>query len=1219
MLTALELTGFKSFADRTRLDFPAGVTAVVGPNGSGKSNVVDGIKWVLGSQSPKALRGSEMTDVIFNGSTSRRPLNTAEVTLEFDNSGGLFPAGGPIADGESTVRLTRRVYRSGDSEYLINGATVRLRDLRELLAGTGMGGTGGGSYGIIEQGRVDAVLQSSPNERRNLFEEAAGISRFRLKKQEATRRLARVEQNLLRLSDIVDEVEGRLRRVRAQAGKARRHREQAERLTQLRTELGLADWRTLTESLHAAERDGSDAAAEQQQAQADLQECEAALESHVRQTESDATELMDLDARLSDVRAAVAAREARVAEASAALHRAESDLIATREKLVAAQSRPRAEREPLATAAATEAADAERAVAETKRVLTVAQRALARVAAAREALQQRQRRLADTLQDNHRQTVKAEEKIAALGAARTDARARVEQARSVAERAAEQLKAAEARRAETAGEVEVCSRSVEAAAEQLTAARDTLQRTREELATKQRGLAHAQAELVGVDHRHAAVEQLEQKLEKLASDIQGVLTDDGSGDTPVVHGMVADLLQVDYDTAPMIEAALAGRAQHLVVDSADRLVDALADGQAELRVRASFQRLDASTPTTALDRIDLSGEPGVMGRADQFVDTDPAYEPLVQRLLSKTWFVDSLATAARLSTGPGRGLSFVTFHGETLSADGGIFVGPTDTDAGLITSRRRATQLHEERDAAQARVDTLVAEVDELEKMLGRVTDEEQSLFAEHTEEAERLAAAKQQQAGLDERVAQFDREARQAADSLQKAQQKLGEIDQAATAAADRLAAAKSAELASEGASASAARQLTLADAWLADANTQVGEAQIALATAEHAAKTLAATVEAEHRDASEQVDLRNELERQCRLAGEQAEGNRQVLLVSRAELAGLYLERDALVASRKAAATQRQSDNELRRRGSEQLQKLRDRVATLTHRVQQSELSASQHRQSRRALEQRMREDHGIDLAAAAAAAGPSSTAVSDAERGDLQRELDRLRVEVQSIGPVNVDALDEVDELEQRFERLSEQYRDLSSAKGALERLTGRINRDSRELFLATMETVRGHFRELFRRLFGGGEADVVVLQDGDDDVLECGVEIVAQPPGKELSSISLLSGGEKTMTCVALLLALFRTKPSPFCVLDEVDAALDEANIGRFTAVLTEFLSATQFLVVTHSKKTMLGADTIYGVTMQEPGVSLRVGVRLEDVGEDGQFRVGSATDNRRLAA
>ncbi|MEM1303684.1 MAG: chromosome segregation protein SMC, partial [Planctomycetota bacterium] len=233
--------------------------------------------------------------------------------------------------------------------------------------------------------------------------------------------------------------------------------------------------------------------------------------------------------------------------------------------------------------------------------------------------------------------------------------------------------------------------------------------------------------------------------------------------------------------------------------------------------------------------------------------------------------------------------------------------------------------------------------------------------------------------------------------------------------------------------------------------------------------------------------------------------------------------------------------------------------------------------------------------------------------------QRELDRLRVEVQSIGPVNVDALDEVDELEQRFERLSEQYRDLSSAKGALERLTGRINRDSRELFLATMETVRGHFRELFRRLFGGGEADVVVLQDGDDDVLECGVEIVAQPPGKELSSISLLSGGEKTMTCVALLLALFRTKPSPFCVLDEVDAALDEANIGRFTAVLTEFLSATQFLVVTHSKKTMLGADTIYGVTMQEPGVSLRVGVRFEDVGEDGQFRVGSATDNRRLAA
>ncbi|MEM8864662.1 MAG: AAA family ATPase, partial [Planctomycetota bacterium] len=375
MLTALELTGFKSFADKTRLDIPAGVTCVVGPNGSGKSNVVDAVKWVLGSQSPKALRGSEMTDVIFNGASGRRPLNTAEVTLEFDNRSGLFEL------KEPTVRITRRVYRSGEGEYAINGAACRLRDIRQLLAGTGVGAE---SYNIIEQGRVDAVLRASPKDRRALFEEAAGISRFRLKKQEAARRLARVEQNLLRLSDIVDEVEGRLRRVRMQAGKARRYREQSDRLQELRTQLGLADWRVLTARLEELEHVRTRLASQGQQQAEQIEQGDAHLQKLEQHTDTSAEELAAVERKLSATRELLAARQSEVASNTDRLAELEDALMHARRRLVATriearsrsdgvsvsdlESRLADQRQSLAAAQQT-AAGAERALHEHRRKL----------------------------------------------------------------------------------------------------------------------------------------------------------------------------------------------------------------------------------------------------------------------------------------------------------------------------------------------------------------------------------------------------------------------------------------------------------------------------------------------------------------------------------------------------------------------------------------------------------------------------------------------------------------------------------------------------------------------------------------------------------------------------------------------------------------------------------------------------------------------------------
>ncbi|GAB6187115.1 chromosome segregation protein SMC [Thermopirellula anaerolimosa] len=1192
MLKALEIVGFKSFAERTRFEFRPGITAIVGPNGSGKSNIVDAVKWVLGEQSVKSLRGREMADVIFNGSAGRRPLNSAEITLTLDNSKGLLPLDTP------EVHITRRVYRGGESEYLINRRACRLRDIRDILAGTGLATQ---AYSVIEQGKIDQLLQASPIERRAVFEEAAGISRFKAKKLETLRRLDRIDQNLLRLADIVEEVQNRLRVVRSQAGKAERYRRHTERLRELRTHAARLDWTELNRRL-AALTESSRAAAEQRERASSEQ---AALESELARLQGEATTLdaqsRELQAAAADLREKIAAAEAAIAhqmgrlrdtereigrmgQAFLELHRRVQESVGVHESLARTVGEVEERRRELA-----------RTLAERERDLSEALETLDRV----------------RLLHEQRQSTQWEELQTSLNAANAAARleTRLETARAEKDRIEKELSVLRERRRslseEMAGwedrlaEAERCE---QAAAERLESRRSELARVVADLQAVERRRREWEQHQAARGERRAVLQQLESRREGVEPGVKEflrLLQEGSPEDRARVRGLVADLLRAEFQAALLVDAALGESAQYVVVTDSAPLFERWLGGAAPAG-RVAFLRLDvlACREQSDQEQTLFADLPGVLGRAADFVETDPDCEPLKRRLLGNVWFVDTLATALRLSD-PAGTARFVTLAGEVVEADV-VIAGPKSAGGGLVSRKSELRALDEELQRlaeALARVTSeeaaLREQVAQEQAALAKAEAESERVRSELTECRHRLAAlrsrweeAEPQVRDLEEQSNQVARDIDQTARLLEQALREKAEADGRARQAEELLT--------------QAAQELSAAESAVRDRTKIVTDLKVELAKCEERLRNLHAERRRQEEAGRERLRERDELwellsesARRCRAA------ERSILAVE-SQLALTCSRKEAVLRDLLEVSRQRATLEENRVRASRRLQAVAKEVHAAEAELHRLELESSGVIHEKTALASRLREDYGITPAEL----DRPSALEDDRGREEIQAEMDDLRRKIHQLGNVNLEALEELSQLERRYETLSEQYQDLTSAKTSLQRIIDRINTDSRRLFLATLESVREHFGVLFRELFGGGQASIE-LEEGVD-VLESGIEIVARPPGKEPRSISLLSGGEKTLTCVALLLAMFRSRPSMFCVLDEVDAALDEANIDRFAKVLRDFLSVTQFLIITHSKKTMTCADAIYGITMEESGVSKRVSVRFEDVSENGEF-------------
>ncbi len=1197
MLKALELAGFKSFAERTQFEFSSGITAIVGPNGSGKSNIVDAIKWVLGEQSAKSMRGKEMADVIFNGSATRPPLHTAETTLTFDNSQGWLVIDTP------EVHITRRVYRSGEGEYLINRQPSRLRDIRDLFAGTGAATE---AYGIIEQGKVDILLQASPRDRRLIFEEAAGISRFKAKKIESLRRLERVEQNLLRLTDIVDEVEAQLRNVRKQAAKAQRYKECADRLQQLRTQVGVADWRKLCHD-------------------------RLAVEQTVARLRG---ERADVAARAEAIDAQILALETEIANIQEAIHERQSQASQNRERIAAALAlveHERSRRHDLDEEASrhrrqwaamnVRASDLAQQCRDTSRELegarqehrafgeqlTADERTLTDETAALDSLRAQREQCRGVYLEMTRAAAALSSEVGAL-------ESQAAAARLASGRAAERLAALAATRRTLEEQLRESRRREEDLASECRQVAQAWQHAQSQLARLREEHVHHLQRFNDLRQQHTAASErknvlgeLEQKLEGVGAGVKELLLrwrSTADGPLSQVRGLVADLFHVSVETAPMIEAALGETAQYLVVGPGREWLAWIEREAGQLSGRVGFVSLDGPSS----EGPELDGRRSVLGRADRFVAAQGEYAPLVRRLLGRTWIVETLSHALALAaSAPGE--SFVTLAGERLSADGTLVAGPRNAATGLISRRSELRALAGRIAEMDAKIADGVATQRQLEDDLHRADAAVQQLGERHGAAAAQLSEHRLRAGAAEARMTQVAEQAAVLESESDTARRQESSCASALAATRAELEKTEghlrqtnaqihqaSAEIAQrEQACHQRARQTTLAKVQLAKSEERLANLHARMRQFEHDQQ--------ERRRATDEARLQ---EAQCLERGRLSD---RAVLEAEARMAELFLATERLATDTGSLVELRESRRLVRTRLASDAHELLAQTRRLDEQIHARLLEASEISMQRDALAGRLREDYGIELA------DLDATASADQQqaRDEVDREIAELRHKINQMGSVNLEALRDVEELDTRYRALAAQHEDLSRAKTSLEQIIVRMNADSRRLFSETLETVRGHFQELFRKLFGGGQADIA-LEEGVD-ILESGIEIVARPPGKELRNISLMSGGEKTLTAVALLLAIFRSRPSPFCVLDEVDAALDEANIERFVTVLREFLAWTQFIIVTHSKKTMTCATTLHGVTMQESGVSKRVSVRFEDISDEGEILLSQPAGGR----
>lgn len=1205
MLKALELVGFKSFADKTRFEFPSGITTIVGPNGSGKSNVVDAIKWVLGEQSVKSLRGKEMADVIFNGSGSRPPLNCAETTLTFDNAERLLPIDTP------EVHVTRRVYRNGEGEYLINRQPCRLRDIRDLFSGTGVATE---AYSVIEQGKVDVMLQSSARDRRAIFEEAAGVSRFKAKKVESMRRLERVEQNLLRLADIVAEVENRLRGVRNQAVKARRYKDYSDRLQSLRTQIGLADWRRLGEELDARlaaatklgeEAASLDAAAESLEAQAlrhdvevsdigeairaaeaQLAECRERIATGESTIDHERARLRDLEDQAERLRRLVAAMSMRAGDV-------EHQLVDTSQQFEEADAEHQAIRQRVA--------DDEQLIAQlTAQLQDLRARNEIRRGSHMDAMRSAAR-LTSEIKSHESQATHAQESIALL---------------------ADRSATLSAERGELAQQVETArgnqsavQAAVGARQRDLIQAQDGLAERRAALTVRIGELHQAQQRYTAAHERASVLDELELRQEGLGAGVRQVL-DEVRGEAESfwkqTRGLVADRLQATFEWAPLIDAALGPVAQYFIAPDDPNWFTRLEPMAHQLAGPVGVLQLHDRSRGEQASSVNLARHAGVLGRADQFVEATEEFAPLAQQLLADTWLVDSLGTAWTLveQTSDQR-VSFVTRAGEIVSANGRLLVGRSQGATGILSRRSELRALRQQITEAESQVIERTIGVNQLEAEVSEWEQRSTSLITAHQETLDKLSEARVASQLAETQLSRHDEQAAELAAELAEAQALLARSTHAFEKGHRELIATEQLLAELEARIAEASREIDDLDEDRLARSREATSVKVQLAKSEERLASLCLQMDRFRQDQLERQRSLEENRAQLADCDQRAAQAQRAILRTESHVSELYLQKERWGGEIVLLVARREKLRDERTQHTQVAQEQRAKARRVQEKLHAENLAANELRMQRDTLASRLRDDYAIELAELQ----HEPTVEEQLERAQIDQEIAELRRKIQNIGSVNLEALDEVSELEDRYTSLKAQYDDLASAKASLEQIIIKINADSRKLFATTLETVRGHFQILFRKLFGGGHADIILEQDVD--ILDSGVEIVARPPGKEPRSISLLSGGEKTLTCVALLLAIFRSRPSPFCVLDEVDAALDEANIERFIGVLKEFLAWTQFIIVTHSKKTMTCATTLYGVTMQETGVSKRVSVRFEDVSDNGEIRLkprGSSAEN-----
>ena len=1184
-LKALEIQGFKSFPDKTVLNFGEDITAIVGPNGSGKSNVSDAIRWVMGEQSSKSLRGAKMEDVIFGGTEKRSQMGFAQVTLVLDNTEHIFPR-----MEESEVAVTRRYYRSGESEYYINKQSVRLRDVNELFMDTGMGREG---YSIVGQGKIDEILSVKSADRREIFEEAAGISKFRHRKEETERKLERTEENLVRINDKIAELELQVGPLRSQAEKAKKYLILRDELRTLEISVWLENLDKIKTDSIKLNTDYALAQQELERANAALDELYAASEqfaekAHANDMEQERlrTECAELDAKRSEEDAAVAVLRTGIEHNRANIERVENDLrdqSGRAESLTAQIAAKHARIEELAAQTAE--------LEEKLRAFLAQAEELARTAG--EA-------------GSEVEALRAKEALAASDAA--DCRADVSAINAGLAELAERRAALEAESESVDGQLtekrraaSASRRALEEAQEEADAVRNIISghtlkmegRVKREETARQKSI-DLTMEKNNLDSRIHLLSEMEKEYEGFNKAVRLIMQAAEKNALRGVHGPVANLMTTDKRYAVAIEIALGAGMQNVVVDREEDAKSAINFLKQRDGGRATFLPLTAIRGDV-LREAGVEREYGYVGVASQLVQFDQRYTEIFNNLLGRTVVVEDMDCGIAIARKYGSRFRIVTLDGQVLNRGGSMTGGSVSRSAGILSRANELKELTARRETLTEKLDAALREADEAKRDLNAAQYE--------------LDVAREQQRGAEDAVLRLTGEKKQydmLLESLRARESDIAAELESITARTEELkkaAAAREEEIKKH--EAEAARCRAESEEKLAGQN-ELQRDSAHLGDEIAARKSTLAGFTAERETTERALGDLETLAQQMR--GDE-DGRRALIEDYRAKIKAAEEEiaqHDAVTASLRADAEKRRA--ELAELAEAKLTLEGERSAN-DRRYRECNELLSQTQAAAGRLEQKrvtaaMEEKQILDKLWESYELSHSAAQEQRIELESVpkaSRRINELKREINGLGNVNVGAIEEFDRVNTRYTYLTGQRDDVEKAKEELLGVIENITSEMTVIFKEQFALIRESFQETFLELFGGGKA-TLELED-ENAVLDCGIEIKVQPPGKALKTLSLLSGGEKAFVAIALYFAILKVHPTPFCVMDEIEAALDEPNVIRVAHYMRRICDKTQFIVITHRRGTMEAADVLYGVTMQERGVSKVLTINMNDMAKE----------------
>ena len=1180
-LKSLELQGFKSFPDRTLIRFSDGMTAIVGPNGSGKSNISDAIRWVLGEQSTKSLRGAKMEDVVFGGTAKRSPMGAARVTLILDNSAGQFPV------DATEVMVTRKYFRSGESEYYLNRKRVRLRDIREVFMDTGLGHDG---YSIIGQGRIDELLATKSTDRREVFEEAAGVTRFRTRKDEAERKLDQTADNLVRIRDIWSELDARSGPLERQAENAKQYLELRDQLRVHEVSLWMDTLDGMKDMKEKSDRDRLEAQQQLETVRSRQQEqytCAERLAEEMRQSDMQAEQLQVELTHTEEESSALSRRMAVLEEtrrnAAENIGLAKGQLEAQKEQAGALEQQLQVRKNRLQ--------GLEQEIQQQTAAWETKQKEIEQLTAQMDGGQQQAEKLrqqADAISETmfavqadqrgvQMQLEALEGRGKTVGEDVRSAQARTEQEEAAQQEMQQELDALRKRIAQAEREQTACQQRAREAGQKLTEAREKHQKLT--------------AALTDSRNRIRMLTELQREYEGFSRAVKLVMNQASSGALKGIRGPLSSLIQVSDRYVTAIETALGAAASNIIVECAE-------DGKKAIQLlkrrdsgRATFLPMDTIRPQS-LRESGLEHQTGFCGIAADLVECEADYRDIVDNALGRTAVAADMDSALAMARQYRNRFRIVTLDGQVIHAGGSMTGGSANRSSGILSRANQLAQQKETEQAQEKQLQELADHGRQLAEQFGKANEAAEQAAEELAQLRQKLAAVSaqlQQHRILLDSVRQAEEQFRAEQTSAEQQKQELRRKNakleqQTAELGRERQNAMRRLNQAA-GQAQELARKLTELTEAAAQLRTGLAQAQTERETVGQALAYLQQMADTTRQTAEDHRRRIGEYEAAIRQAEEE---RRQLEQAS---------EKSGLRTGQLRAQLQECGQNRLRleQNKTEAEKKARiigNDIIGLERKHAEAEAAAQRVHSEEQQILDKMWESYELTPTAARNVAQPVT------DRQEEEKQAAGLRKSIKALGPVNLAAIEEYTELSQRLAFLTEQKNDLEQAETELRGIIGQLTEQMKQVFAASFAQLNQYFGETFQEIFGGGSAELV-LED-EQDILGCGIEIRVTPPGKSLKNLSLLSGGEKAFVAIALYFAILKVRPTPFCVLDEIEAALDDVNVTRFAQYLQRLSDKTQFIVITHRRGTMEEADMLYGVTMQERGVSKLLMLNIADV-------------------